>query len=396
MGFNHLEPVLYQHSIVKATAPDFAAYLNGLNEPVVMAHSLGNMVTGSAIIDHNASVNQYYAMNSAVALEAYGDTTPHSNMVPDSLFATHDAGLFVFTGYHWNEYPPQTWASEWYTLFTNNVNDTRGKLTWRHRFLNIQQETAVFNFYSSTEDILRVDDEIGLTDLFIKGFIMKIIPTGFNQNKPYAWQIQEMYKGLDLIPHINAPGGGISKYTGWGFVKKDSQHIVSRFFGLFGHAPVKPRFVLEALDPANPGRTTYLASLQSDPLFRQEPAELFQAGAFSFAQGTIGTHGGNLEYNEGDNGMDISTVPIRDWLLAKAFPSRTRPMGSTPNTNLVWFTANFDLSNPAPENTFMTDPGIWIREDKYNGNFEWRHSDIRDAPYVYIYKLFDKITTKEN
>lgn len=381
----------YHHSVIHAfaTAPNFAIYLNGLTEPVVMAHSLGNMVTGLAICDHAASVEQYYALDSAVALESYGDVTPNSNMVPDSLFATHDAGLFIFTGYRWNEYPFESWASEWYRLFPSG--DTRAELTWRHRLATIQDLTDVFNFYSSTEDVLRVDDEIGLADLLVKGFVMKIIPSGFNSNTPYAWQIQEMYKGLDQIPWINAPAGGISKYGGWGFVKGDSQHIEPRFAGLLGHAPVKPHFVLESVDPASPGRTNYLASLQSDPLFRQEPEELFQSGALAFASGTVGTHGGNLEYNVGDNGMDISAVPIRDWLLAKAFPARTRPMGSTQNGEWDAQTGNFDMPT-----TYMTDPGIWIRTDKYNGTFEWRHSDFRDVPYVYIYKLYEKITTKEN
>jgi len=57
----------------------------------------------------------------------------------------------------------------------------------------------------------------------------------------------------------------------------------------------------------------------------------------------------------GDNGMDISTVPIRDWLLAKAFPSRTRPMGSTTVGDIGggWDdTSNFDLSDPTDDFMF--------------------------------------------
>lgn len=380
----------YHHSVIHAfaTAPALASYLNGLNSPVVAAHSLGNMVLGSAIVDYGASVDQYYALDAAVALESYGDVTPDGNMVPDSLFATHDAGLFIFTGYRWNEYPFETWASEWYRLFPSG--DIRAELTWRHRFAAIQNLTDVFNFYSSTEDILRVDTEIGLLDVLVQGFVMKVIPTGFNSNTPYVWQIQEMYKGLDQIPYINAPGGGISKYGGWGFVKKDSQHIEPRFAGLLGHAPVKPHFVAKALDTTNLNRDTYRASLQSDPLFRQEPEELFQSGALAFANGTVGNNGGNLDYSTGDNGMDISAVPIRDWLLAKAFPARTRPMGSTANSETLWDQANFDMST-----TYMTDSGQWPNEDNDN-NKEWRHSDLKNVPYVHVYKLFDKITTKEN
>jgi hypothetical protein len=45
---------------------------------------------------------------------------------------------------------------------------------------------------------------------------------------------------------------------------------------------------------------------------------------------------------------------------------------------------------------FMTDQGQWYKPEKYLGRYIWRHSDWKDAPYVYLYKLFDKITGKEN
>ena len=83
----------------------------------------------------------------------------------------------------------------------------------------------------------------------------------------------------------------------------------------------------------------------------------------------------------------ISEVPIRDFLLAKAFPARTRPLGSTLNNLQQWEGGNFNM--PA---LFMTDPSHWIRSDEYAGWPEWRHSDIKDAPYVHIYKFFDRIT----
>ena len=68
-------------------------------------------------------------------------------------------------------------------------------------------------------------------------------------------------------------------------------------------------------------------------------------------------------------------------------------MGSTQNSN--WDEdVNLDMSDSTEG--FMTNPQTWIRLDKYNGIFEWRHSDIKDAPYVYIHKLYGKITGKEN
>lgn len=127
------------------------------------------------------------------------------------------------------------------------------------------------------------------------------------------------------------------------------------------------------------------------PLFRHEPEELFGAGAESFAAGTIGTHGGNLEYHTGDHGLNISQVKIRDWLLAKAFPARTRPMGSTavnPTLN-GWGTFNtFDMSA-----LYMTDPGAW--HHKESNVAKWWHGDITDMPYVHLYQLYENIVTKE-
>jgi len=138
-------------------------------------------------------------------------------------------------------------------------------------------------------------------------------------------------------------------------------------------------------------------TIESAPLFRQEPEELFQAGALAFASGTVGAEGGSLDYNVGDNGMDISAVPISDWLLAKGFPSRTRPMGATAVRDIGggWSGVSFDMSDPTEG--FMTDPAQWYDDlDEYNGQPVWHHSDLRDAPYVHVYKLFDKITGEEN
>jgi len=240
----------------------------------------------------------------------------------------------------------------------------------------------VFNFYSSTEDILRVDDDIDLLDAvdIDVNLWMNFLPVGYDINTPYVWQIQEMYKGLDQIPWINAPGGGVSKYAGWGFVKKNSQHIKSRWARIPGHAPVKPFVVSNALNQANSNRDDYRESLKTDPLFRHEPEELFESGAEAFVAGTIGDDGGNLQYNTGDNNLDISQVKIHDWLLAKGFPSRTEPMGSAKNKHEKCKDVNFDMSDP--DDGFMTNPGQWPHEDS-DHNKEWRHSDWKNVPYVH-------------
>jgi hypothetical protein len=111
--------------------------------------------------------------------------------------------------------------------------------------------------------------------------------------------------------------------------------------------------------------------------------------------GTVSNYASYLDYTSDDTDLDISNVLVRDWLLAKAFPSRTGPMGSAKNKE--WDDdRNYDMSDPNSNKTLMTDSDNWFDDDKYLGRATWHHSDWKNAPYVHVYKLFDKITTKEN
>jgi hypothetical protein len=262
------------------------------------------------------------------------------------------------------------------------VADVRGKLTWRHRFLDIQERTDVFNFYSSSEEILRVDE--GFTSLMS------------GKNTTYVWQIQENFKGrLNsnwLTGIYDSLGGAASDYCGWGFTEEaDSQHI-SDTWGVVKWAPVRPRTLYEKLSLDHPDFEKNFHSLASDPLFRPQPDALFGESAVAFAAGTVASHGSSLDYNTSNDTYPIDKVLIRDWLLAKGFPSRTRPMGSAENSSLAWLSGNFDMAS-----LYITDRNNWFEEDQtYNGEPAWHHSDIQDAPYVHIYRFFDTLTGKEN
>lgn len=389
----------YHNAVINAfaTAPDLAVYLNGLTEPVVMAHSLGNMLASEAVCGNYGlpanKVEQFYAIDAAVALEACGDVTPTNNLIPQTFLARNSNGWLSFIGYKWTDYPPEMRPSEWYQRFDSG--DARSELTWRNRFADIQDRTDVFNFYSSTEDVLRTGD--GFTT-FLNAVSVGIhtdyyIPTGFSfQSGLYAWQIQEIYKGRSgffntgWIPGLL--GGGSSGYAGWDFVK-DSDNYYYTFFGL-NLWPKQPRTWQERLSTDNPDRNTWLNVVRDDPLFQHKPSELFTAGAESFAGGTVASHGSTLDYNTSNDTVPIDDVSIRDWLLAKAFPATTRPMGSTAHSKTLWSEANFDMHS-----LYMTDPASWPSED-VNGNKIWKHGDLKDVPYVHVYKLFKKLVTKEN
>ena len=380
-----LGPYHYHNAVIHAfaTAPYLATYLNGLNNPVVIAHSLGNMVASSAICDHDASVTQYYALDAAVALEAYGDVSPSDAMTADNLFDRMDAGLFCnlipfwsdVNEYVWKDYPFESWASDWYRLFS--TNDVRSGLTWRHRFADIQQKTDVFNFYSSTEEVLRIDE--GFASL-LSGASTK-----------YAWQIQGHFKGRlndSFITGIyDETGGAASDYCGWGFTEEASSSHILDTWGVVKWAPVRPRILHEKLALENPERDQNLQTLQTDPLFKPNPPYLFGAGGQTFTSATVAYAGGTLDYNTINNTYPIDDVPMRDWLLAKAFPSRPRPLGSTANSKDSWLGANFDCS------TVCRNPSSGLPSG--NNHDEWYHNDINKAPYLYVHRLFDQITGKE-
>ncbi len=380
-------PCHYHNAVVNsfASAPQLATFLNsqtaGGRKNILMAHSLGNIISSTAICNHGADVDQYYLIDAAVAKEAYGDVTPNENMIPDgSLIHNSNEGFMSYVGYNWHKYPFETYASEYYQLF----DDVRTNLTWRHRFADVQTHTDAFNFYSSTEDVLRVDE--GYTTLF-SGPLDWDIWNATERFGLYAFQLQEIFKGKSDFGAD--AGGGSDPYTGWGFTTESDTHIVSTPLLDIDLWPKNPSFQHGQLSTNNPTqRAAFLETLKTDPLFRPEPAELFGLGGAAFAGATIGTSGFTFNYDINNATMNISNLPVRDYLLAKAFPARTGALGSRSNNHTTWEDANFDMHS-----LFMTDPDEWPTKD--GGNPEWRHSAIRDLPYVHNYKLFDKLNGKE-
>jgi hypothetical protein len=360
-------PHHYHNSILEAfaVASSYATFLNGLNGPVdVLAHSAGNVVTSSAINDHSANVRNYYALDAAVALEAYGAVTPDAAMISDNFLDQNDEGIFSIHGWGWHEYPSDMYSAEWYRLFLAD-DDNRKNLTWRNRFGNVQTNTSAYNLYSSSEDVLRVNS----------GYITFI--SGIT--KKYSWQIQEFFKGRDYIPGSIA--GAASKHAGWEFATESEMHIVE-FLGVDLH-PVSPEHVINKLTTGTPEEiAAYREGLKTDPLFRHNPAILYTANGSTFAGGIVRDYKSKL-YDYTPSGVE--DIPVRDWLLAKAFPSVSRPMGANNNTEWDFITQNFNMP------------------DLFNGNGwpatrggEWWHSDFKDVAYLYVFELYQSLTSLSN
>jgi hypothetical protein len=172
----------YHTNVVNAfsTAPllaNFIASLTNTGPVVAAAHSLGNMLTLSAISDWNAPISQYFMMDAAVPIEAI-DPTAVTNMM---VFST------------WNAYSNRVFASDWYQLFP--TNDNRSTLNWNNRLGNLQN-VDVYNFYSSGEEVLRTS--IGDPPAGVLNMVKTQLEYHFWDGFPFGtftWYWQEKGKG---------------------------------------------------------------------------------------------------------------------------------------------------------------------------------------------------------
>jgi len=182
------------------TAPALASAVASLPgaHKVVIAHSLGNMVVSSAIVDCSMSVETYFAIDAAVAMEAYDGSIEDLGMVNPNAFST-------FQG--WPNYDQRLWSTEWYQLFSpanGFANDGRYGLTWRDRFDAIPN---LYNFYSTGEEVLENPAQ------------PQQLPT---LGKEWIWVTQEMRKGTGLLVVLNlfrlvdsGPEAGWALNTDW-------------------------------------------------------------------------------------------------------------------------------------------------------------------------------------
>ena len=266
------------------------------------------------------------------------------------------------------------------------MNDARGKLTWQHRFADVQTKTDAFNFYSSTEDVLRID--LGYTGI-LSGLIGQELHF-------YAFQLQEIFKGKnDLLANA---GGGSDPYNGWAFTKESETHIID--IPVLGW-DLKPKnyshyFTLLGTNAANATiRAAFRETLKTDPLFDPDPKILFGAGAEAFAGAPVGDSSSTFNYNPGNATVDISNLPVRDYLLAKSFPARTGALGSrtiSAQVSIEWQKAMLDMFTQ-----YRTDDNAWPSREGVGNNIRvWKHSDFRNVPYVHVYQLYEKLTTKED
>jgi hypothetical protein len=75
-------------------------------------------------------------------------------------------------------------------------------------------------------------------------------------------------------------------------------------------------------------------------------------------------------------------------LLGRAIPALTTPVGG-------WKGIDIQLNDQIGDYVDMNDPSNkngWPSSRSNDGDFSWKHSDIKVVSYTYSYKIFDMLT----
>lgn len=303
-----------------------------LSGPTVLAgHSLGNMLCLSAISDDGASPSQYFMIDAAVPMEAIDDSTPITN---DMVYADSSGNWLIYSNW--------LWASEWYNLWP--TNDARSTLTWSNRLGNLGS-VAIYNFYSSGEDVLRDYPGTPPGSLFTL-FGAELVEWIQGQSGLYVWAWQEKDKG-------RLSGNTIlsSDHGGWGFN--------------FYYSSYSP----SAADELQP------TQLMVNPFFDNSYDDSL--------------------YTTNSSGSDYAAAN-RNRILSDAIPALTLPIGANSVQILAPEDGNDRNINmqTSLENGFPNGrPVITVGDTEY---WEWHHSDIANVAYPFNYTLFNTFVNEGN
>ena len=185
-------------------------------DTVILAHSLGNILTSSMIQDHGLNVGTYMMLNAAVPIESYQgeieDEQQRWRMVHPAWKTNNDTEL---------AYAEKSFASKWYKFFAG-TNDPRGALTWQSRFGSVSTRTRCINLYSSKEEVLNTDlaelrgEHPHLID--VKGYLPWVDSTpDVALDREFIWVRQEMQKGkLHWFTNLLGLTNVFDDHGGWG------------------------------------------------------------------------------------------------------------------------------------------------------------------------------------
>ena len=388
----------YHQAVVNAFATaqaykDFITSFPGSTS--IAAHSLGNLVVGSAIHDHGLEgFAQYFAIDASVALEAYGQIVEAEELVsPEGTFSVDpSADMIKVEG--WPDYiaagQSRLLASEWHELFP--ATDNRSQLTWRNRLAKVVSITGqkVYNFFSSTEEVLRTyaDDDL-------------VWDAGGANPRIYSWVKQEKFKGrrdrIGDVPQVGMDiGGASSNYGGWSFSDSYKEPTWLPPFSRHYSPEEAASGISDDALKTSPFFALDVWHLFSDPNSILEPnldnlvATVDGLTPSDYVLKKIAETGLKSYYT--DNTPAHNKVLVRDWLLAEAFPATTLPLGANRYENLE--SNNIDMSGDKTSESHCckTRELSWPRSSSMApGRRDWWHSDYKDVPYQHTYEFYTKI-----
>ena len=339
----------YYTNVVNAfnAAEAFANVMRNVpGKKIVMAHSLGNMVVSSAIQDHEAPVDVYFMLNSAVPAEAYDTEAPTYDFSIDGVpeWLIHDA---------WDAYPPKSYAALWHRHFLPHegflpmaADEARAQLTWKGRFKDVldNRGVEVYNFYSAGDGTQSGDEVFELAEMTPRptsGFgwvwwnpirpLVDIVSDNVILGR-HSWQKQECWKGrgdVSLFAFMT------SDKMGWGFEE-----------------PQKTNEDTEKMSDED---------FRKSPIFCRNPQTVF-----------------------GDDAQPI--LEQRDLLLSSAIPAMSEATGRS-------FLSGIDDSRQIDCQDIYVDSRHsvqWVNRVERLGK-RWLHSDVKNVAYPFVKGLFDEI-----
>ncbi len=315
----------YWENVTRAfqTSQALAPVINSLpgSSKVIAGHSMGNIVSSAAIVDHGMNIAKYLMVDAAVAIEAYDVSALDLDAMrhPD-----------------WADYSRRLWPTDWHALFPSG--DGRRGLTWMNRFGNIPN---AINIYSSGEEVLNNND-------ITPG---NIPPIGTER----VWIIQEMAKGTTHLAALLT----FDIQGGWGFNGEWRIGVTTSTGGPHGSTSTTYR----NRTPAEASTLTD-AQLRAEPFFRR-----FQNASF---RNPTGGSAAAAEYVARANALG-GAIPA---LSFSAGRNRV-PLFEVSNRNRDLM----DLQDGWPHERFSSETG-WVQGTNPKKG-RWWHSDIKNIAYTF-------------
>lgn len=344
----------YNENVINAfiSAGYLQGALGGLAGPLtsVFAHSLGNMVASSAIVDHGWDVLNYFMLNAAIPTEAYlGEQEDRRTMVHPDWKDEGDDHV---------DYAEHLLPSNWSILF--DPEDRRSLLSWKNRFDGISRQVICHNFYSTGEDILRS----GNGD----------IPNLFTQiwNTELIWVYNEMNKGTATLgPTLTGDIHG-----GWGF-NHEYMDWINPGGGAHGGDGEWVRM------PTAQAATLTAEELVAEPFFRH-----FSSGDSDFPDWSDGawlygdTEDANAHLPESSfSAAAPDAVKNHAKILAEGLPAHSSAAGASILPKLFLLN-NYDLDKAIRKDTF------WPLRSPAEKQNRWLHSDYLNPALPFVAELY--------